>query len=190
MEAPLSSVTRRKRQRLPLQPNCLCPVQYGRRALPRFLIVSFCSLGRSIVRHAVNTGRSVWRGLLSTSFFWLVVVAMPGCATMGTLTNLSDESCRLSFTRALSSVLSYEGEQPERSMVMASTTASTLLAYDLGPRPFVVVAPSGTDYRFFIDRKGTDCVLTLYGRQKGFVSYTNNATYIATKTLPDCTCAA
>lgn len=42
---------------------------------------------------------------------------------------------------------------------------------------------------FLIDRKGTDCVLTLFGRQKGLVSYTNNVTYLATEGLPDCTCA-
>lgn len=137
----------------------------------------------------MGKGRSAGRGFLSTSIIWIVVLAMPGCATMGKLTNLSDESCRVSFTRALSSVLSDEGETPDRSMAMASKTASALLTYELGPRPFVVAAPSGTDYRFFIDRKGMECVLTLYGRQRGFVSYTNNVTYIATKILPDCTCA-
>jgi hypothetical protein len=66
---------------------------------------------------------------------------------------------------------------------------STLTAYDLGPRPFAIAAPSGTDYRFFVQRKGEACVLNLYGRQKGFVSYTNNLTYIATQDLSDCTCA-
>ena len=50
-------------------------------------------------------------------------------------------------------------------------------------------APSGTDYRFFTDHKGTDCVLTLFGRRKGFISYTNNLTYMATEILPGCTCA-
>jgi len=72
---------------------------------------------------------------------------------------------------------------------LASKTASALLVYDLGPRPFIVAAPSGADYRFFIERKKTTCVLTLYGRHKGFVSYTNNLTYMATEILPACTCA-
>jgi hypothetical protein len=108
---------------------------------------------------------------------------------MAKVTNLSEESCRASFTRHLSSILSHEGEKPEASEALASKTASTLMTYDLGPRPFAIAAPSGTDYRFFIDRKGINCVLTLYGRQKGFVSYTNNLTYIATELLPDCTCA-
>lgn len=118
----------------------------------------------------------------------MIVLTMPGCTTMAKLTNLSDESCRMSFTRHLSSILSHESEKPDVSEALAYKTAVTLLTYDLGPRPFVVVAPSGTDYRFFIDRQGTDCVLTLYGRRKGFVSYTNNLTYIATQPLPDCTC--
>ncbi|MFO0698962.1 MAG: hypothetical protein U0236_07015 [Nitrospira sp.] len=119
----------------------------------------------------------------------MVGLLLAGCATMSRVTNLSDESCRQSFVRQLSSVLSHEGEPPDVSAARASKTASTLVAYQLGPRPFVVVAPSGTDYRFFIDRTGTDCVLTLYGRHKGFVSYRNNLRYIATEILPDCTCA-
>lgn len=108
---------------------------------------------------------------------------------MAKVTNLSEETCRASFTGHLSSVLSQQGEKPESADALAAKTASTLLNYDLGPRPFVIAAPSGTDYRFFFDRKGITCVLTLYGRRKGFVSYTNNLTYIATKVVPDCTCA-
>lgn len=119
----------------------------------------------------------------------MVALTLVSCATMAKVTNLSDESCRLSFTRQLSSMLSHEGETPDASEALASKAASALLTYDLGPRPFVVVAPSGTDYRFFVNHKGTDCVLTLYGRRKGFVSYTNNLTYIATEILPGCTCA-
>lgn len=108
---------------------------------------------------------------------------------MAKVTNLSEDSCRASFTSHLSSVLSQQGEKPEAADALAVKTASTLITYDLGPRPFAIAAPSGTDYRFFVERKGTDCVLTLYGRRKGFVSYTNNLTYIATEVLPDCTCA-
>jgi hypothetical protein len=112
-----------------------------------------------------------------------------GCATVANVTNLSEESCRMSFTRQLSVMLTQEGEKPEIADALASKTVSTLTTYDLGPRPFAIAAPSGTDYRFFIDHKGADCVLTLFGRRKGFVSYTNNLTYIATESLPGCACA-
>ena len=108
---------------------------------------------------------------------------------MAHVTNLSDESCRTSFTQQLSSMLTGQGESSVNSDALANKTALTLTTYDLGPRPFAIAAPSGTDYRFFIDRKGTNCVLTLYGRRKGFVSYTNNLTYIATESLPGCACA-
>lgn len=118
-----------------------------------------------------------------------VILTATGCATMAKVTNLSEESCRTSFTHHLSDILTREGEKPEAADTLARKTVSTLTTYDLGPRPFAIAAPSGTDYRFFIDRKGTDCVLTLFGRRKGFVSYTNNMTYIATEHLPDCTCA-
>jgi hypothetical protein len=51
-----------------------------------------------------------------------------------------------------------------------------------------LAAPSGVDHSFFVERKGASCVLRLYGRQKGFVSYTNNLTYIATEPLAPCQC--
>jgi len=112
-----------------------------------------------------------------------------GCTTMAQVTNFSDESCRTSFARQLSAILTKEGETPEVADKAGTQTVSTLSALNLGPRPFRVAAPSGTDYRFFVQRKGSSCVLNLYGRQKGFVSYTNNLTYIATQPLPACTCA-
>ncbi len=116
------------------------------------------------------------------------VLTMTGCTTMAQVTNLLDEPCRTSFTQRLSSMLTNQGESSENSDALANKTVLTLTTYDLGPRPFAIAASSGTDYRFFIDRKGTDCVLTLYGRRKGFVSYTNNLTYIATESLPGCAC--
>ena len=58
----------------------------------------------------------------------------------------------------------------------------------MGPRPFLVASPSGTDYAFFVERKDDACLLRLYGRQKGFVTYTNNLTYIATQPLAPCRC--
>ena len=122
------------------------------------------------------------------SVFLIGVLATAGCTTMAKVTNFSEESCRASFTSHLSAILTHEGEKPDVADALALKTLSTLTTYDLGPRPFAIAAPSGTDYRFFVDRKRTDCVLTLYGRRKGFISYTNNLTYIATKVLPDCTC--
>jgi hypothetical protein len=39
-----------------------------------------------------------------------------------------------------------------------------------------------------VERKDDACLLRLYGRQKGFVAYTNNLTYIATQPLAACRC--
>jgi len=58
----------------------------------------------------------------------------------------------------------------------------------LGPRPFVVSSSSGADYEFFVQKKKQGCLLRLFGRTKGFTSYTNNLTYIATRPLPGCAC--
>jgi hypothetical protein len=51
-----------------------------------------------------------------------------------------------------------------------------------------VAAPEGTDYRFFFEAGREGCRLTLYARRRGFVSYTNNLTGIASRPLPECTC--
>lgn len=126
---------------------------------------------------------------LSRRILWIIVLTLTGCTTMAKVTNLVDESCRATFIHRLSTMLVHQGEPSATSDALAHKTVFTLTTYDLGPRPFAIAAPSGTDYRFFVDRKGTDCVLILYGRQKGFVSYTNNLTYIATEPLPGCACA-
>ena len=72
---------------------------------------------------------------------------------------------------------------------LAVNTTLVLPSGALGPRPFGVTSPSGVDYSFFIQRKGDECFLRLFGRQKGFTRYTNNVTYIATRPLEGCACA-
>ncbi|MGZ9138296.1 MAG: hypothetical protein ACXW38_00780 [Nitrospira sp.] len=123
------------------------------------------------------------------AFSLAVALTASGCASVAKLTNLSEESCHTSFTHHLSSILTQEGEKFEIADALAHKTVSTLTTHDLGPRSFAIAAPSGTDYRFIIDQKGADCVLTLFGRRKGFISYINYLTYIATEIVPDCTCA-
>jgi len=111
------------------------------------------------------------------------------CASVAQVTTLSDPGCRQSFTRALAKIMESEGETAQVAQQLAESSALTLQTVDLGPRPFLVASSSGVDYSFFVERKGASCVLRLYGRQKGFVSYTNNLTYIATEPLAPCQCA-
>jgi hypothetical protein len=112
-----------------------------------------------------------------------------GCASVAQITTLSEPDCRASLTGALGKVLQAEGEKPEVAGRLADSTATALQTYGLGPRPFLVESPSGVDYSFFVEKKKAACLLRLYGRQKGFVSYTNNLTYIATEPLAPCQCA-
>jgi hypothetical protein len=42
-------------------------------------------------------------------------------------------------------MLTAEGETSATSDALAHKTVSTLTTYDLGPRPFAIAAPSGTD---------------------------------------------
>ncbi len=128
---------------------------------------------------------------------WALLVrwAMPtlaflaGCTNVAQVTTLSDESCNRKVRDQLESILTEEGEKGEIANRLAVNTTVVLASGALGPRPFGVSSPSGADYSFFVERKGTDCLLRLYGRQKGFTRYTNNLTYIATRPLDGCSCA-
>lgn len=122
-----------------------------------------------------------WAGL------WTVLLS--GCTTVAQITTLSDESCRERVRGQLESVLVEEGEQPEMANRLAVNTTLVLATGSLGPRPFGVSSSSGTDYSFFVQRKGETCLLRLYGRQKGFTRYTNNLSYISTRALEGCACA-
>ena len=90
--------------------------------------------------------------------------------------------------QAFSRTLKSQGESDEVAERLAGRTTTALQSWGLGPRPFQVASPSGADYSFFVERKGEACLLRLYGRQKGFVTYTNNITYIATEPLASCRC--
>jgi hypothetical protein len=116
-------------------------------------------------------------------------LSFPGCTSVARITTLSDPACGRTLTGALTKILQTEGETPAVAERLADSTAAALRTVDLGPRPFLVESPSGVDYSFFVERKSASCVLRLYARQKGFVSYTNNLTYIATEPLAPCDCA-
>ena len=119
----------------------------------------------------------------------VVLSAIVGCATMAEITTLSDPSCHNVFVEHLSSILVEEGENEQIADRLAADTSSMLSTDALGPRPFAVSSPSGADYGFFVQRKKSACLLRLYARQKGFTRYTNNLTYIATRTLHECSCS-
>ncbi|MCS6318415.1 MAG: hypothetical protein H8K05_11720 [Nitrospira sp.] len=122
---------------------------------------------------------------------WVGIGALflSGCTTVAQVTTWSDEACRRQVTDQLHSILADEGEQAEVAHRVAVNTTVVLSTGALGPRPFGVSSPSGTDYSFFVQRKGEDCLLRLYGRRKGFTRYTNNLTYLATRPLDACACA-
>ena len=113
----------------------------------------------------------------------------PGCATVGSVANIDDGACRATLSQAISTILVGEHESPATADGLAGQAVERMVLVHQGPRPFVVPSPSGTDYFFFIQLKRTNCLLRLYGRQKGFWSYTNDLTYIATQPLPGCTCS-
>jgi hypothetical protein len=107
---------------------------------------------------------------------------------MAQLSNLADPSCATEFEGQLGSILIEQGEKPEVATPLASHSRRALAIRSFGPRPFLVSSPSGTDYTFFVQAERSGCLLRLYGRRKGFMSYTNNLTYIDTRPLPACAC--
>ncbi len=119
----------------------------------------------------------------------LATLASAGCATVAQVSNFGDTKCAGTFESQLSSILTDEGEKTDVADTLAHRTFLTLTRAELGPRPFLVSSSSGADYTFFVQKKRERCLLRLYGRRKGFVTYTNNLTYIATRELPGCSCA-
>ena len=111
------------------------------------------------------------------------------CASVGQITTLSDAACRETVSGAFVKIFESEGEPTDVARELAESTTAGLETWGLGPRPFVVASPSGVDYSFFVEPKAASCLLRLYGRQKGFVSYTNNIRYIATEPLAPCRCS-
>ena len=111
------------------------------------------------------------------------------CASVARVTNLSAAACAEQMQRGLSDILVEQGESVDAGESLARETRTALADKAFGPRPFLVPAPSGTDYAFFVQKKPDVCLLRLYGRQHGFVSYANNLTYIATRPLTSCECA-
>ncbi len=129
------------------------------------------------------------RGYQPLHWTGLGCVPLTGCTTVAQITTLSDESCHRTVQGQLESILLEEGEKPEVANRLAVNTTVVLATGSLGPRPFGVSSPSGADYSFFVQLKGDQCFLRLYGRRKGFTRYTNNLTYLATRSLEGCACA-
>jgi len=117
-----------------------------------------------------------------------LALSVAGCTTVGQVRNIEDPDCSASFERELASILVAQHETSADAEALAAGTRGMLAGVELGPRPFLVSAPSGTDYSLFVEPTDDGCLLRLYGRQKGFTSYTNNLTWIETRSLAECTC--
>jgi hypothetical protein len=117
------------------------------------------------------------------------LLAVAGCTPVAQVMTLSDRACREAVASGFTRILEAQDEPPQVAAQLAESATRGLQAHPLGPRPFLVASPSGVDYGFFFERSGDSCLLRLYGRQKGFVSYTNNLTYIASEPLASCRCA-
>lgn len=115
--------------------------------------------------------------------------ALAACTHVGEVRNLHEASCGTGFERELASILVAEKESPEAAAALAARTRAALADAALGPRPFALAAPSGTDYHFIVEPTREGCWLRLYGRRRGFTTLTNNLTWIASRALPGCECS-
>jgi hypothetical protein len=121
--------------------------------------------------------------------FACVLGLAAGCTSVAQVTTMDDPACRSTVRDQLNSVLIEQGEMPDIAERLAVNTATVLATGALGPRPFGVSSPSGADYSFFVQQKRSECLLRLYGRQKGFARFSNNLTYVASRSLDGCRCA-
>ncbi len=110
-----------------------------------------------------------------------------GCATIGEL-DLSDEKCAADFRSQIAAILVSQGEKREEAEALGQRAAVEIGFGNPGLRPFVVGSRT-TDYTFFVQKKRSGCLLRLLSRQRGFTAYTNDVTYIETRTLPACRCS-
>ena len=134
-------------------------------------------------------GASRPRALKIAALLTCLLGGVAGCTTVAQVTTLDDPACKSVVRDQLNSVLIEQGEKPDTAGRLAVNTTTVLATGALGPRPFGVSSSSGTDYSFFVQQKGSECLLRLYGRQKGFTRYSNNLTYIASRSLDGCQCA-
>lgn len=107
---------------------------------------------------------------------------------MASVTNPRDQPCQQNFAAALADILVVQGEEAGRVRKIVEQGELLGSVFEYGPRPFLVSSQTGTDYSFFVEKKGDHCVLRLYARQKGFTRYTNNLTYIESRNLSGCQC--
>ena len=107
---------------------------------------------------------------------------------MSQVTTLGDKACFEAFRGAIADILVEQKETARVAGQLANGAADAMKRGDYGPRPFLIASPSGADYYFFAENRD-GCLLRLYGKQKGFTSYTNNLSYIATRPLTACKCA-
>jgi hypothetical protein len=133
--------------------------------------------------------RSIECSAIEKALAAVVILFVGGCATVAQVTSLSDQNCRHTFVDGMSSILVEQGEKQDVANKLAESTTAVLLTGSLGPRPFLVASPSGADYGFFVEQTSSECLLRLFSRQKGFMRYRNNLTYIATVSLTGCMCA-
>ena len=134
------------------------------------------------------TARSAIQGRLLAAALVLGALST-GCTSVAQVTTLSSSPCHDAMLNGLTAILIEQDEDPQLAGQLAGDATQALEAGGFGPRPFLLASPTGVDYSFFVQSKDGECLLRLYGRDKGFTSYTNNLTYIATRPLAPCRCS-
>lgn len=126
-------------------------------------------------------------GLSGNDGHWIVV------SLISRVTNLSDSTCRNSFSQQLASALVKQGETADAANEMSKDTVSAL-SYSHRPTMFYAFSPSDLRYGFFVQTRKEGCVLRMYERQKKVfgnkkATLTNSVNYFATGQLAGCSCS-
>ncbi len=115
--------------------------------------------------------------------------ALVSCAQVARISNPEEAVCARAIRDETATILLGQGENEVDANELARRAANPDTLRANGPRPFFLRSPSGADYGLFVDRRDNACLLRLYMRRKGFSTYTNNLSYIDTRTLTGCGCS-
>ena len=118
-----------------------------------------------------------------------LALALASCAQVVRIDNPEDASCARSIRDETATILLGQGENDTDAAELARRAANPDMLRANGPRPFFLRSPSGSDYGLFVDRRDNACLLRLYMRRRGFSTYTNNLSFIDTRTLTGCGCS-
>ena len=105
----------------------------------------------------------------------VLLCAAAGCmGTPARMPDIGSQACHAGFTSAIADMLVGRGERPDVARRAADRAVDSIVEADLGPRGFEVSTNYPADYDMIVTLDKSQCVLTLFGYNKGGMSVTGD----------------